>query len=234
VRKILGRAMMVGKAATLCVGLAVVLALTAGVATDALAANGKPFLLGKSNVATKVSTLVNRGVGPALGLKVGADQAPITVNPEAGTATGLSADELDGKDSVDFAQGRGRILDGTATISNGATNHRLLTLPKLGNVSVDCNAAAGQMTVRYKPATPADGGDGSAHRVWKSDGSTVTMDTVNYEDAGATVTGGPIEQFTFQVQKYNTRATITVSTSSPTTPHSACDVMGQALMTGAA
>lgn len=94
---------MVGRATAFCVGLAVVLAVVLGIASSALAADGKPFVLGRGNVATKVSTLFNKGVGPALGLKVGADQAPLRVNPEAGTATNLSADELDGKDSTDFA-----------------------------------------------------------------------------------------------------------------------------------
>lgn len=94
---------MVGRAAAFCVGLAVVLAVVMGVASSALAADGKPFILGRGNVATKVSTLINKGVGPALGLKVAAEQAPLTVNPEAGTATNLSADELDGKDSSEFA-----------------------------------------------------------------------------------------------------------------------------------
>lgn len=101
-KRIAGRVMFVGRATVFAVGLAMILAVVLGVASSALAANGKPFLLGKSNVATKVSTLVNNGVGPALGLKVGVDQAPLTVNPEAGTATNLSADELDGKDADAF------------------------------------------------------------------------------------------------------------------------------------
>ena len=101
-KKIAVMAMLVGRATVFAVGLAMILAVVLGVASSALAANGKPFLLGKSNIATKVSTLVNKGVGPALGLKVGVDQAPLTVNPEAGTATNLSADELDGKDSGAF------------------------------------------------------------------------------------------------------------------------------------
>lgn len=93
---ILSSAMALGRTAVFVVGLAVVLALTIGAATSAVAANGKP------NVASKVSNLVKKGVGPALGLKVGADQPPISVNPEAGTATNLSADELDGEDSEEI------------------------------------------------------------------------------------------------------------------------------------
>lgn len=101
-KKIAGKAMFVGRATVFAVGLAMILAVVLGVASSALAANGQPFILGKGNVATKVSTLVKKGVGPALGLKVGVGQAPLTVNPEAGTATNLSADELDGKDAGAF------------------------------------------------------------------------------------------------------------------------------------
>jgi hypothetical protein len=99
--------------APFCVGLAVIL----GIASSALAANGKPFILGEQNVATKVSTLFNRGVGPALGLKVGADQPPLTVNPEAGTVTNLSADALDGESSEDFA----RAYENTVVVSPTGT-----------------------------------------------------------------------------------------------------------------
>ena len=44
-------------------------------------------------------------------LGVAPDQAPIRVNATAGTATNLSADELDGKDSSAFADG----VNGKAT-----------------------------------------------------------------------------------------------------------------------
>ena len=101
-KKIAIKAISVGRATVFAVGLAVILAVVLGVASSALAANGNPFLLGKSNLASKASTLVRSGVGPALGLRVGVDQAPLVVNPEAGTATNLSADELDGKDSGAF------------------------------------------------------------------------------------------------------------------------------------
>ena|SRR5215210_563285 len=103
-KRMFSKVVLVGRIATFSVGLAVVLAFTVGVATTAVAANGKPFILGKGNAATKVSILINKKAGSALGLQVGAGQPPITVNPEAGTATGLSADELDGKDSSEFAR----------------------------------------------------------------------------------------------------------------------------------
>jgi hypothetical protein len=119
-KKVAGQVMFLGRAMVFAVGLAVILAVVLGLASSALAANGKPFLLGKFNVATKVSTLVNKGVGPALGLKVGADQAPLTVNPEAGTATNLSADELDGKDAGAFL-GRSEKAASAATADDANT-----------------------------------------------------------------------------------------------------------------
>jgi hypothetical protein len=78
------------------VGLSVILALIFGVASLALGANGKPFLLGKKNVATAVSTLVKKGAGPALNLKV-ASGPPLAVNSSE-TVANLNADQLDGKD----------------------------------------------------------------------------------------------------------------------------------------
>ena len=85
----------IAKAALFLVGLSVLLALTFGVASTALGANGKPFLLGKKNVATAVSTLVKKGAGPALSLKVDSGP-PLAVNSSE-TVTNLSADEIDGK-----------------------------------------------------------------------------------------------------------------------------------------
>jgi hypothetical protein len=54
-KKIAGKAMFVGRATVFAVGLAVILTMVLGVASSALAANGKPFILGKGNVATKVN-----------------------------------------------------------------------------------------------------------------------------------------------------------------------------------
>jgi hypothetical protein len=88
--------MWVGRAAIFLVGLSVILALIFGVASTALGANGKPFLLGKKNVATAVSTLLKRGAGPALRLSVGSGP-PLAVN-SADKVTNLNADRIDGQD----------------------------------------------------------------------------------------------------------------------------------------
>ena len=105
----------IGRGMVLCVGLAVVLAVTLGTATTALAGTGvgDAFDLGKLNTVNRISSLVgstagvmlkvdNNGTGPAMSLESGAGQTPLTVNSTAGTAINLSADKLDGKDSADF------------------------------------------------------------------------------------------------------------------------------------
>jgi type IV pilus assembly protein PilA len=101
-------------------GLALVLALIFGLARAALSATGSNFVLGKANEATTVTKLTSTVAGPALTLvnqstdaaatalniNVASGNAPLRVNAAAGTATNLSADELDGKDSSAFyAQG---------------------------------------------------------------------------------------------------------------------------------
>ena len=86
----------------LALGAGVMLAVLFGATSMALGADGKPFVLGKQNVAQAVSTLVKRGAGPALSLKVGDGQPPLAVDSSARVAN-LNADSLDGKDSSDFA-----------------------------------------------------------------------------------------------------------------------------------
>jgi hypothetical protein len=94
VKSVAKKVMWVGRATVFLVGLAVILALVLGVASTALGADGKPFLLGDSNVATKVSTLVKRGAGPALELRVGSG-APLKVDSSQKVAR-LNADAVDG------------------------------------------------------------------------------------------------------------------------------------------
>ncbi|CAA9481032.1 MAG: hypothetical protein AVDCRST_MAG12-1506 [uncultured Rubrobacteraceae bacterium] len=123
-RSIAGKVVWVGRTAATVFGLALVLALVFGVATTAIGATGGKFILGKANSATTVSKLTASIAGPALTLvnnstnaaatalniSVAPGQAPIKVNEEAGTATNLSADKLDGRDSSEFATG----IDGVA------------------------------------------------------------------------------------------------------------------------
>jgi len=126
IRGAASKVMWVGRATVFMVGLAVILALVFGVATSAMGANGKPFLLGRQNVASAISTLVKQGPGPALSLKVRAGQPPMAVNSSArvtnlnaatagradsaaradsatNAQNAADADKLDGKDSTEFA-----------------------------------------------------------------------------------------------------------------------------------
>jgi len=108
------------RTASMVVGLAVMLALIAGVASLAVArtpsggATATAILKGVSNTETTVTTLINTGTGAALNLRVLPGSPPLTVNSDAGTATNLSADKLDGKDSTSFVSA----VDGKAPDSD--------------------------------------------------------------------------------------------------------------------
>lgn len=115
-RSVASKVAWVGRTASMVFGLALVLALIFGVASVALSATGGNFVLGKANEATTITrltasiagptlTLVNQGTdaaATALNINVASGNAPLRVNAAAGTATNLSADELDGKDSSEF------------------------------------------------------------------------------------------------------------------------------------
>ena len=110
-------------------GLAVMVAVVLGVGTTALAAvPGDPFRLGEINAINAASRLTGTVAGPllslendfvgskaatgsALSLKVQQKQPPLVVNPEAGKATNLDSDELDGKDSSAFLATGGKAAD---------------------------------------------------------------------------------------------------------------------------
>jgi hypothetical protein len=107
-----------GRASTFCVGLAVILALSVGLASAALAGTGvgAPFNLGKTNTVDALSSLVgrtsssmlkvdNNGSGTALDLRVGPSTTPpeqkaavpMKVDSQAKVAN-LTADKVDGVD----------------------------------------------------------------------------------------------------------------------------------------
>lgn len=106
-RSITMKVAWVGRTASMVFGLALVLALVVGAATAAFGANGDFFRVGKSNLATAVSTLTRSGTGPALSLKVDSG-APLAVNSSDKVAR-LNADKLDGSDSTDFVSGSGSV-----------------------------------------------------------------------------------------------------------------------------
>ena len=90
-----------GRATVFLVALSVILAAVMGAASMAFAANGKPFILGKGNVATKITTLIKKGPGPALRLFVRPGQPPLAVNSQV-RVNKLNADKVDGKDAGAF------------------------------------------------------------------------------------------------------------------------------------
>ena len=115
--RIISVAIRVGWTATFFVGLAVMLAVVLGVGTTALAAvPGDPLKLGRLNALDALTQLVGNRAGAllvvdndsnaagsrALDLRVEPGRAPLTVNPEAGKATNLNTDEIDGQDSAAF------------------------------------------------------------------------------------------------------------------------------------
>ncbi len=122
-RAIFSKVMWVGRATTFCVGLSMILAVVFGVGATALAAvPGDPLKLGRINAIDRLTSLAgsvggpllrvdNDGGGPALALESNAGNPPLRVNPEAGKATNLDADELDGKDSVDFYSRGEKVAD---------------------------------------------------------------------------------------------------------------------------
>jgi hypothetical protein len=122
VKGLVEKVMFLGKATTFVVGLAVILALSVGVASSALAGTGvgATFNLGKVNSVGALSTLVgstansmlkvdNNGSGVALELQVGSsttppDQkavAPMKVDSQV-RVDNLNADEIDGQDASAF------------------------------------------------------------------------------------------------------------------------------------
>jgi hypothetical protein len=118
-RSVAAKAAWVGRSASMVFGLALVLALVVGVGTMALAAvPGDPFRLGQTNTINNAFTrLVGSNAGDAmlkvdndssaassraLDLRVEAGKAPLNVNSDAGKATNLDADKLDGLSADDF------------------------------------------------------------------------------------------------------------------------------------
>jgi len=143
IRSVVGKVMWVGRATVFLVGLAVILALVFGVVSKAGAHSGSAglFHLNHNNTVTSALTkltgnltgavlkLDNNGSGSALSLEAGTNIPPMVVNAAAGTATGLSADELDGKNSSEFATQAGLDSEANArasadtTLSNQLSSH---------------------------------------------------------------------------------------------------------------
>jgi hypothetical protein len=117
------------RATSIAVSLAVVVALVGGVVSQAVAApsgttTATAILKGVSNTANAVTTLVNSGTGAALSLQVKPGNPPLTVNPDAGKATNLDADKLDGLDSGAFLGANGTATNATNAANADTLDHR--------------------------------------------------------------------------------------------------------------
>ena len=148
-------------------GLALVLALILGLASASLSATGGSFVLGKANEATTVTrltatiagpalTLVNQGTdaaATALNISVASGKAPLRVNAAAGTATNLSADELDGKDSSAFYAQGAKVSDSShADRADSAAN------AASAGSAADADLLDGKDSSAFQPSDPCPSG----------------------------------------------------------------------------
>ena len=112
-KKVLSTVLWLGRGTATTMGVAIMFALTVGLASTALAAvPGDPFKLGRTNTIDTISKLIgsssgailrvnNNGSGPALDLRVEETVAPMNVNSTT-LVNGLNADQLDGQSTNDF------------------------------------------------------------------------------------------------------------------------------------
>ena len=114
-RRFLSFVFLLGRGATYALGLVALGLLVLGPASLGLAAIGDALTLGQSNNSQNKTTaltanlaqaalkITNSGDGAALRLQVDEGRPPLTVPANAGKATNLDADKLDGKDASAFA-----------------------------------------------------------------------------------------------------------------------------------
>jgi hypothetical protein len=119
IKTVLARIWWLGRGTATVMGVVVMLALTVGLASTALAGTGigAPFNLGKTNTVNAISSLVGSVAGPslkidnnstgvgatALRLEVEPGKPPMSVNSTT-EVQGLNVDSLDSKNSSDFLQ----------------------------------------------------------------------------------------------------------------------------------
>ncbi len=118
-KTVFARIWWLGRGTATVMGVVVMLALTVGLASTALAGTGigAPFNLGKTNTVNAISSLVGSVAGPslkidnnstgvgatALRLEVEPGKPPMSVNSTT-EVQGLNVDSLDSKNSSDFLQ----------------------------------------------------------------------------------------------------------------------------------
>jgi hypothetical protein len=174
------KVMWVGRATVFMVGLAVILALTVGVASTAFGADGGNFILGQTNSATAITKLAGAAgvAGPslqidnnssgaaatALDLQVEPGKAPMKVNSGTQVAN-LNADKVDGKDANQLVRvasfaGQSPLADGTsgkvATTTINAPAPGFLVIDASSDVSNNGESAFPQCFIRVD-GFPASG-----------------------------------------------------------------------------
>ena len=139
IRSAASKVMWVGRATVFLLGVAVILAMVFGAASTVSAHTGNKgfFHLGHKNVSQAMSTLVKKGAGPALNLKVGSGP-PLAVNSSA-KVNNLNSDQLDGVDSTQFAQ---KLDSGMTTLNPSSIpaqtcGHLVIDPPGAGDISND-------------------------------------------------------------------------------------------------
>ena len=143
-KTIFKKVVWLGRATTFLVGLAVVLALSVGLASTALAGTGvgARFDLGKTNTVNAVSKLVGSVAGPSLlidnnstnaaattlDLQVEPGKAPMKVNSSAKVAN-LNSDMLDGKSADAIGVNGWQRVFNTTDADSSSPKTTLVTCP---------------------------------------------------------------------------------------------------------
>ncbi len=163
------KVMFLGKVTTFVVGLAVILALSVGVASTALAGTGvgATFNLGNTNTVNAVSKLVGSVAGPslsidnnstnasatALDLQVEPGKTPMKVNSGTKVAN-LNVDQVDGRSAnqltrVAFAQNSPRRTERDTTLETSITTPSagFLLINATTNVTQNGNNVIGLISV---------------------------------------------------------------------------------------
>jgi hypothetical protein len=181
-RSTTSKVMWVGRATVFLVGLAVILALVAGVASTAFAGNGDAWRLGRSNVATAITALggtlgadgpmlrlTNNNAGTndtALDLKVQPGEAPMSVNSGA-KVNSLNADQLDGLDSTFFARNAFYKTEGVINegLLLGEGTHKAIAFCEPGDVLLSGGPANIDKETTLLESFPSPGtvGSGTQH-----------------------------------------------------------------------
>jgi hypothetical protein len=151
-------------------GLVTALVITGG--GVAVAGNGNPLLLGKTNKATKITELKNGGSPLKLTSKQG--KAPLVVNSGAKVAN-LNADKLDGVDSTGF-------LRSSAASTFLPVGGKAADADKLDGVSSESFALASGQTADVSTVATFQDADG--------DGTSDSLFAQAVCPAGTKLTGG--------------------------------------------